>query len=186
MGNPYAPPGTTPPRGDGPRSGTPRTDARGPSSPERPTNHEGPPTPERGTTPDEPSAATRRASRRTLRFALALALLMLATMLPFPWRLAGLAVAVPTLVLGFRALTTGAKARTPGGTVPVVLIGLGLTAMLTFQLLRMVFTWDIEASYQECTDGAVTVSATDGCLATYQQSLADWVLELLGPAPERP
>lgn len=132
--------------------------------------------------PIDPAIAG-RASRRIVWFGLAMLGLLVTMALPFPGRLLGIVAAVVTLVLGARALMGLVRTRTRGLILPALALGLGLTAVYLLQLSLQAATWGVTATYESCVDRAITVTATDGCKATYRDSIERDVGEVLPQAP---
>ncbi|MBD5786879.1 hypothetical protein IF650_11890 [Cellulosimicrobium terreum] len=204
MGNPYAPPRPdAPPRPEpddapsGPQHGGPGSSV--PPGPRAPGPQEpGPRAPgpqvtgpqpgdggPAGGSPERPPVdpeVARAASRRVLHFGLLLLVVIVVSTMPFPWRGAALVAAVGSVVVGVRALIAVRRARVRGMLVPALAIGIGLALTIILQALGSLAMWDVETAYQECVDGAITVSATDRCDAERQQAIEDWT-ERLGRAP---
>ncbi len=143
-----------------PTGGAPPEAPRGPGAPTRI-----PPSPEEA----------RAAMRRLLHFGLlVLATLLLATM-PFPWQIVALVAAMVTIAVGVRTLVRMWRSRSRGAVVPSIVVGLALTSLMAMQSVLALVTWDIEARYRTCIDGAITVSAKDRCDVERQTALEDWV-----------
>ncbi|WP_139315939.1 cytochrome d ubiquinol oxidase subunit II [Cellulosimicrobium sp. CUA-896] len=204
MGNPYAPPrpdepGRTAPERpvDGPDAG--RAAPRPPETGPRPTGPRpaGPTEPGGGRTGHRPPArapepaadpeSARRATRAALHFGLLMLLVVVISAFRFPWRTAALAFAVWAIVVGVRALVVARRARVRGALVPVLAVGVGLAALISVQSLGTLATWQVEAEYQRCLDGAITVSAEERCETERLRTIEGWVSGVTGvPAPAQP
>lgn len=188
MGNPYAPPRPDQPGEPAPerpvdgRPTGPQQDhgpRRGPGPQQGPRPHE----PRRPPEPADPEAA-RLATRRGLHFGLLMLAVVLVSALRFPWRTAALAVAVVAIVVGVRAILAARRARVRGAFVPVLGLGVGLAGLIALQTLGTLVAWDVEADYQRCVDGAITVAARERCETDRLQDIEGWVSGITGvPAP---
>lgn len=172
MGNPYAPP-----TGNAPRPPTPAPHP--PGQPPHPLP--GPPGPGRPGDPGElgraavgpdPEAA-RVASRRVLHFSLLLLASLLTSALPLPWQAASLGFVVAALVVGVRALVAVWRAGIRGVLVPMLMIGLAFTAVMSIALATLLALWPVQLARQECLAGALTIAATDACQAGYTDAVKD-------------
>jgi hypothetical protein len=193
LGNPYAPPRPDEPGRPAPeRPAAGHDPVRGPAGPPAPGARgpvrapHGAPRPAPEPEPADPEEA-RRATRRALHFGLLMLLVVLVSALRFPWRTAALAVAVVAVVVGVRAIVATRRARVRGALVPVLGIGVGLAAVIALQTLGSLATWEVEAEYQRCLDGAITVAAQERCETDRLQSIEGWVSGVTGvPVPAQP
>lgn len=186
MGNPYAPP-----RPDEPGRPAPERPAAGPDprpGPPAPGGPGGPQVPPQRPEPEpvDPELA-RRATRRALHFGIAMLLVVLVSALRFPWRTAALVLAVAAVVVGVQAIVAARRARVRGLLVPALGVGVGLAAVIALQTVGSVATWQVEAEYQRCLDGAITVGAQERCEAERLRTIEGWVSGVTGtPVPGQP
>lgn len=187
MGNPYAPPrpGTekptdearkpTPPPAQGPPPAPRPADGRDDHRPSGP----GAPAPGEPPTPVDPDTL-RATTRQVLHFGLLMLVTIVTSSLAFPWRVASLFFAVVTIVFGVRAMRAVWRARLGGALLPVVAVGLGLTATMSLSMLGSLAMWDVELDNQQCLDGAITVAAQQECAVQYEQAREQWTQDRLG------
>ncbi|MBD8078279.1 hypothetical protein [Cellulosimicrobium arenosum] len=131
--------------------------------------------------PGPPDPETSRvAVRRVLHFGLLLLVVVVVGTMPFPWRDVALLAAVAAIVAGVRAIVAARRARTRPLLVVALSLGLALSATIVLQSITSLLLWDVEAAYQECLDGAITVDATARCDAERTQGIEDWTTRLGG------
>jgi len=94
-------------------------------------------------------------------------------LLPLPWRLASVAFLVGAAVAGVRALRAVVRARMRGGLVPMLAVGLAMTAVLAFTSLASLVLLPADLAQQDCLDGALTRSAKAQCAQDYRDALED-------------
>lgn len=117
----------------------------------------------------------------TRLFGVLLVAAVLPLFLPLPWRLAGLAFALGTLVVGVRLLFVLAAFRREGGRGSGFLgvsVGLGLAAVLLVQLGLQAALYPIVKDEQDCLARAATLRAEELCRDETERRLD----ELVGPA----
>jgi len=103
--------------------------------------------------------------------------------LPLPFRLGGLVLAVANGWVGIRLLVmmsalsrTGAKVR----GWPSVIIGLGLTGVLTLVMIGEIAIYSIIVDQERCLSGANTLKARANCEKIYQEQLKERTTNLFG------
>ncbi len=120
-----------------------------------------------------PSDAERRRSD-TLTFAVLLLAALVCTLLPLPWRLAGIAFAGWGGFLGTRLLGRIAAASRAGQPVSGhlgVAVGLGACLVVVVQLGTQAALLPAELDRQECLAGAGTVTAQQACEEEFAERL---------------
>jgi hypothetical protein len=115
--------------------------------------------------------------REHLRLFLILLLgLIVVSQLALPFRLAGLLLGPAAGWVGVRLLIA-MLARSRSGTAvrgwPSVIIGLGLTVVLTLVLTVQAIFYPVMAERERCLSGANTLKAKDNCDQAYQDRLDD-------------
>lgn len=190
MSNPYAPPspgrqdpGTDAGSADAPdgspASERPRPPQHGvrPPAPPRPVPPLGMrprPAPEQPAPPAPDPETMARTGRLVRHFGIWLvAGVAVGAMLPLPWRLASVAFLVGAAVAGVRALRAVVRARMRGGLVPMLAVGLAMTAVLAFTSLASLVLLPADLAQQDCLEGALTQSAKAQCARDYQDALED-------------
>jgi hypothetical protein len=184
LGNPYAPP-----RPDEPGRPAPERPAAGHDAVPGTTGPHGaePRGARRAPDPEPEPEGARRATRGALTFGLLMLAVVLVSAFRFPWRTAALAVAVVAIVVGVRALVAARRARVRGALVPVLGVGVGLATVIALQTVGTLAAWQVEADYQRCLDGAITLGAQERCETDRVQSIEGWVSGVTGaPVPARP
>jgi hypothetical protein len=104
-------------------------------------------------------------------------------LLPMPFRLGGLVLALGIgwvgirLLIGMSALSrTGAKVR----GWPSVIIGLGLAVLLAFVLIGEIAIYSIIVDQERCLAGANTLKARANCEQIYQEQIKQRTTDLFG------
>lgn len=173
MSNPYAPPkegaarpdlrpeAPRPPRDTGGRPGGPGP--RGPAGNRPAAPPREPPDPDQ----------VRRASRQLLHFWLLVLGAVVTFELPLPWKVGALVLVGAALVVGGLALVTTWRARLPGLMLPMIVAGLGFTALLGGSLLMTISVWPLVQDREDCLRGALTVSAQAECEDAFGDGLAE-------------
>jgi hypothetical protein len=199
VGNPYAPPpaGSRPPAKGATEDRPPRTEPQDPGRqrPETPSpDSRHPDSRSRGAVPTRrgpdrdvdrgrddpgerrpaPSPEVVAAGRSVLTFGLLTIGVVLATGLPLPWQVLGMALCVVALVQGVRALRAVLRAGARR-MLPAVTIGLSVCALFAVSSASVLATWPVQVARQECLERALTISARDACEAVYRQTLEDLV-----------
>jgi hypothetical protein len=204
VGNPYAPPpaGSRPPA-KGAEEGSPRADPQGasgqppkarrpePRHPDTRTQRHLPPrrvpdrdgergrdlergTDDSGERRPAPSPEVVAAGRSVLAFGLLTIGVVLATGLPLPWQVLGMALCMVALVQGVRALRAVLRAGARR-MLPAVTIGLAVCALFAVSSVSVLATWPVQVARQDCLERALTISARETCEAEYRQALEDLV-----------
>lgn len=119
--------------------------------------------------------ALRRAGQLTARFGLLALAAVLATSLPLPWGLAGIAFTLAAVAVGIMALVAVVRARLRAATVVMISIGLGLVGLLLLSQLGMVLFYDVTRADQQCRTAAITDQAQQQCTDQRQGRLLDSV-----------
>jgi len=98
---------------------------------------------------------------------------LLASWLPLPWRLGGLAFGLAGMVAAVHALLVAVRARVRGA-LPV-LLGVSMALCLSWVITASgtLLLWPQERDRQECLAGALTVSAQHECESQYEQAVED-------------
>ena len=99
---------------------------------------------------------------------------VLATGLPLPWQVLGMALCVVALVQGVRALRAVLRAGARR-MLPAVTIGLAVCALFAVSSVSVLATWPVQVARQDCLERALTISARETCEAEYRQALEDLV-----------
>ncbi|MBI9114151.1 hypothetical protein [Sanguibacter suaedae] len=124
--------------------------------------------------PVDPEAA-RQGTRLVLWFGLLMLASLLATALPLPWRLGGLAVVGAAVVLGVRALRRTWRAGVRGTMTFALSAGLVATLGLGATILAVIPVWDVETERQDCMDRAITLTARSSCQKAYDDAITAWL-----------
>jgi hypothetical protein len=115
--------------------------------------------------------------REHLRLFLILLLgLVVVSQLALPFRLAGLLLGLAAGWVGIRLLIAMLARSRAGSSVrgwPSVVIGLGLTVVLTLVLTVQAIFYPVMAERERCMAGANTLKAKDNCDQAYQDRLDD-------------
>lgn len=173
MPNPYAPPDPSAPP---PPQRRPE-DYRRPEE-NRETNHGTPGPGGRGDqqpgrrpapTPEEAMAA----GRSVLKFGAALLVALLAMQWPVPWQVVAPIAGAGAVYLGIRALIAYRRFGASMFTWVFLVIGVGMSVLLTLASLSLLTMWDAQATHQRCMDRALTVQAEQACTDAYEQALQD-------------
>lgn len=122
----------------------------------------------------EPSPEVVAAGRSVLTFGLLTIGVVLATGLPLPWQVLGMALCVVALVQGVRALRAVLRAGARR-MLPAVTIGLSVCALFAVSSGSVLATWPVQIARQECLERALTISAREACEVEYRQALEDLV-----------
>ncbi len=130
--------------------------------------------------------AMQRAARKVFKFAAFLLLTLLLQGLDLPWRLLAVATGLASAVYGVMALISAWKSGLRGLTIPAVAVGTLMSVLMAVSTLLAVFIWDIEMDYKDCKDGAITVSATEQCEASYKSAVEQWRSDLESKAGLKP
>ena len=130
--------------------------------------------------PDSPSQGQLERARNQGRFALVFGISgLVASIVVFP---VGLALGIAATVLGALARRAGRNARVVvPGAVPGLVLGIVATVFASLLTVTAVIFWDEAVEYQQCSSGANTQTARDGC----QQQLEERILDRLGTPPSR-
>jgi hypothetical protein len=133
--------------------------------------------------PDGPPdpLATRAASRLVMHFGLLLLASLLTSALPLPWQAASLGFMVAALVVGIRALSAAWRAGVRGVLVPMLAVGLALTALMAMVMASLLALWPIQLARQDCLQGALTISATEKCQVDFKNSVNHVMNDLKKP-----
>ena len=110
--------------------------------------------------------------------------LIVITYLPLPFRLAGIAFGLLTIVLSIRGLHRQGKVRRAGGKPQgqiALSVGLGLASVVTMLTMTDAVIYPIAAERERCLAGAVTRTASELCEARHRERLED----LLEPLRQR-
>lgn len=140
--------------------------------------------PEKSSTKTEDKAtkpspeAQQRAARKIFLFGGLLLLTLLIQSLELPWRMLAVLTGGAAAVFGVLALIATWKSGMRGLTIPAVVVGTVMSILMAFSTLLAVFIWDIEMDLQDCKNGAITVSATEQCDATYKSEFEQWRQDL--------
>ena len=117
-------------------------------------------------------------ARRDVRLVGVLLLaLIIASVQPLPFSLAGIPFGVLTVLLAVRALGRLGRLRRAGGRPRGQLAlsaGMGLAAVVTATLLSQAVTYPVAAEREECLAGAVTNVARQICEDQHRERLEDW------------
>ncbi|HEY8719113.1 hypothetical protein, partial [Pengzhenrongella sp.] len=132
------------------------------------------------TGPPDP-LATRAASRLVMHFGLLLLASLLTSALPLPWQAASLGFMVAALVVGIRALSAAWRAGVRGVLVPMLAVGLALTALMAMVMASLLALWPIQLARQDCLQGALTISATEKCQVDFKNSVNHVMNDLKKP-----
>jgi len=114
------------------------------------------------------------AGRSVLTFGLLTIGVVLATGLPLPWQVLGMALCLVALVQGVRALRAVLRAGARR-MLPAVTIGLAVCALFAVSSVSVLATWPVQVARQDCLERALTISARETCEAEYRQALEDLV-----------
>lgn len=120
------------------------------------------------------------------QFAILFAAALVTTLLPMPFNLVAALFTLWAAILGISYLIKRSpdKKKSPRETTQIVF---GVVAALFISSLvgSTVLRWDIDMNYQSCLNQAVTHSAQQQCIDSYQKELKDSANELLKtPLPE--
>jgi len=103
--------------------------------------------------------------------------------LPLPFRLGGLVLAVANGWVGIRLLVMMSALSRTGARVrgwPSVIIGLGLTGVLTLVMIGEIAIYSIIVDQERCLSGANTLKARANCERIYQEQLKERTTHLFG------
>ena len=113
--------------------------------------------------------------------------LMLATLLvsalPLPWQAAAVLFAVAALVEGVRGLRSAWRAGVRGALVPMLVMGIVASSLLTLGTAGMIALWPIQMDRQTCLRDALTIASQDQCDSAYQSSIDSLRTRLSGVKP---
>ena len=178
VSNPYAPPGDRPRQPDGDRTGAP--------APDQPVQHGQPPypanphaplswpppavaTPRRPEqVPTDPEGAA-RAGRLTRLFGILMLSSVLVSTTRIPLRAVAIVFALAAIGVAIAALLVVGKAHVRGMLTVVLGTGLALAVVWTLISGVRIFLWGPELTYQQCQDGALTLSAEAACRTQYEK-----------------
>ena len=137
-----------------------------------------------GAGPTGSSAPSPEQVREQTRLFLVLLLgLIVVQLLPLPFRLGGLVLALGIGWVGIRLLI-GMSALSRAGTRvrgwPSVIIGLGLAVMLSFVLIGEIAIYSIIVDQERCLSGANTLKAKANCEKIYQDRIKQRTTDLFG------
>ena len=120
-------------------------------------------------TPEEALAA----GRSVLKFGAVLLVALLAMQWPVPWQVVSPVAGVAAVYLGIRALMTYRRSGASMFTWVFLVVGVGMSVLLTFASLSLLTMWDVQAEHQQCMDRALTVQAEQACTDAYEQAVQD-------------
>lgn len=113
------------------------------------------------------------AGRSVLKFAAALLVALLAMQWPLPWQVAAPVAGAAAVYLGIRAMIAYRRFGVSVFTWVFLVIGVGMSVLLTLASLSLLALWDVQSEHQQCMDRALTVQAEQACTDTYEQALQD-------------
>lgn len=134
-----------------------------------------------------PPVSTEQAARAGVlvrRFALLTLAGLICLQLDFPWRAAGLPFTVAGIVVGVMALIAVRRARIPGSSTAMCVVGLVLSAMMLIFHLTLLALYPLVSDNEECLAGANTERARTVCQQDYERRVDD--LRRLGSAAQPP
>src|SRR5699024_4013652 len=102
---------------------------------------------------------------------------------PVPWQVVSPVAGVGAVYLGIRALMTYRRFGASRFTWVFLVIGVGMSVLLTFASLSLLTMWDVQAEHQECMDRALTVQAEQACTNAHEPALQD---RLAPPGQDQP
>jgi len=108
--------------------------------------------------------------------------LIVVSYLPLPFKLAGIAFGLVTVVLSIRALNRLGRLRRAGGRPRgqvVLSAGMGLAAVVTLMLGYEAVTYPVAVDRERCYAGAVTRGAREQCEARYRERMEDFLEPLV-------
>src|SRR6185312_6301003 len=105
---------------------------------------------------------------------LLLASTFLATALPLPWKAVAPALAVASIVVAVIGLVKAVRAGLPGTLRITYVLGIGAGAFFLLTTLAQVLFWPLTAAFEDCNQLAVTQSAREACLGTYEDKLMNF------------
>ena len=135
------------------------------------------------TTPAPPVEDVRRDVRLVGILLLAL---IVVSYLPLPFKLAGIAFGLVTVVLSIRALNRLGRLRRAGGQPRGQLAlsaGLGLASVVTVMLGYEALTYPVAVDRERCLAGAVTLGAREQCEERYRERIEDFLEPLIRDTP---
>jgi len=113
----------------------------------------------------------RRTSRHVMHFGVLMLATLLVSSLPLPWQAAALLFAIAALVEGIRGLRSAWTAGVRGALVPMLVMGIAASSLLTVGTAGMIALWPIQMERQTCLRDALTISSQEQCENAYQASL---------------
>lgn len=121
---------------------------------------------------DPEGAAQARGHARTFGLLL-LASAILGT-LHIPWQALALPFIVAAVVYGIRAALTASRAHVRGALVPMLIVGIAISAVWAMVAGGMLLLWPLQAERQACLADALTHTARAQCEQDFRQGLENW------------
>jgi len=121
---------------------------------------------------DPEGAAQARGHARTFGLLL-LASAILGT-LHVPWQALALPFIVAAVVYGIRAALTASRAHVRGALVPMLVVGIAISAVWAMVAGGMLLLWPLQAERQACLADALTHTARAQCEQDFRHGLEEW------------